>query len=901
MSSAFKKVAVFLLGTALVGVSWAGISTTLNTDASGGEKTATFSNGGATLKVNRLTDAPVWLTEAQLEPAGTGNSWVNLLEASGSSTTVTLHFTVSANTTGSERTYSVKVLAADNSVHATVTIKQSAGTGTGSNENLFGFPPAAYLKGSMLAAWQQPVIIRADMPSGDGSSYDPISSYVKGQQPYVHLLFANRSSSSLSGRPALKMEILNSSASVLYTGNSQAASGTIAKGQVQTVHFAWDKLAALDVGSYVLRLTWDPQQTTSDGDRSDNVATYSFSVVTSDTPSGQSIRIAFHSNDSHNWNFSFSGFTVGEPLGNPSGLTSITGLPGFLGWFTASGAAVSGDTLVTEDMTDLYAHWESTPEPPEEQTAVEKLFGVGQASEFMVGANEKAFVVGVSGLTWCDFALRAYKGQGWQDADKAGQSFYCFDDSRIMDVEKLSSLTSIDHDWCGLYAEMQALLWGGYVSGYSNEDTLADFLRGKDEMEAVDAFNALVTGNPAFDELPTGSPERFVGALVNAFAGCDARAEMCVMIDHQSGEREAAAHFVSLVGYSLDTTKSPSDPAALRGLFVIDSDNDMYDGKGGTSAPNSITYCPVSYESYGGSALMGLPAGKRFVIRNVFGTWGLVDLVAVVRARTAASVNKTVSLEWPISCSDPGSEIMEVDVPVVEPSGAFAVPKATTQSGVLIRDGAAVGVLQVKVGKESKGESKVSVTVIGLDGKKYTAKAVKVPTGDISTATFEVKNLGKLTLTFGANGFSGTLDGAVVTSVAGRSATTAGAATFVADDLSSLPGVLTDYLPADEKVTRTEKKWKVEAKAGKLKYVKPNEKKRIAGGLQATGSNIAGLKLTYAVKTQTFKGSFKVWTFDESKNKLKSVSAKVTGIVVNGTGYGVVTVKKAVIGELTVK
>ena len=824
MSSAFKKVAVFLLGVALAGVSWAGISTTLDTDASGGENTATFSNGGATLKVNRLTDAPEWLTDAFLEPAGTGNFWANLLETSGSSTTITLHFTVSANTTGSERTYSVKVLAADNSVYATVTIKQAAGTGTGSNENLFGFPPAAYLKGSMLAAWQQPVIIRADMPSGDGSSYDPISSYVKGQQPYVHLLFANRSSSSLSGRPALKMEILNSSASVLYTGNSQAVSGTIAKGQVQTVHFAWDKLAALDVGSYVLRLTWDPQQTTSDGDRSDNVATYSFSVVTS-----------------------------------------------------------------------------GAPEPPEEQTAVEKLFGVGQASEFMVGANEKAFVVGVSGLTWCDFALRAYKGQGWQDADKAGQSFYCFDDSRIMDVEKLSSLTSIDHDWCGLYAEMQALLWGGYVSGYSNEDTLADFLRGKDEMEAVDAFNALVTGNPAFDELPTGSPEKFVGALVNAFAGCDARAEMCVMIDHQSGEREAAAHFVSLVGYSLDTTKSPSDPAALRGLFVIDSDNDMYDGKGGTSAPNSITYCPVSYESYGGSALMGLPAGKRFVIRNVFGTWGLVDLVAVVRARTAASVNKTVSLEWPISCSDPGSEIMEVDVPVVEPSGAFAVPKATTQSGVLIRDGAAVGVLQVKVGKESKGESKVSVTVIGLDGKKYTAKAVKVPTGDISTATFEVKNLGKLTLTFGANGFSGTLDGAVATSVAGRSATTAGAATFVADDLSSLPGVLTDYLPADEKVTRTEKKWKVEAKAGKLKYVKPNEKKKIAGGLQATGLNIAGLKLTYAVKTQTFKGSFKVWTFDESKNKLKSVSAKVTGIVVNGTGYGVVTVKKAVIGELTVK
>lgn len=31
------------------------------------------------------------------------------------------------------------------------------------------------------------------------------------------------------------------------------------------------------------------------------------------------------------------------------------------------------------------------------------------------------------------------------------------------------------------------------------------------------------------------------------------------------------------------------------------------------------------------------------------------------------------------------------------------------------------------------------------------------------------------------------------------------------------------------------------------------------------------------------------------------ISAKVTGVVVNGTGYGVVTVKKAKIGELTVE
>ena len=44
-----------------------------------------------------------------------------------------------------------------------------------------------------------------------------------------------------------------------------------------------------------------------------------------------------------------------------------------------------------------------------------------------------------------------------------------------------------------------------------------------------------------------------------------------------------------------------------------------------------------------------------------------------------------------------------------------------------------------------------------------------------------------------------------------------------------------------------------------------------------------------------------MWTFDSAKKKLKSVSAKVTGVVVNGNGYGEVMVKKDVIGTLTVK
>ena len=262
--------------------------------------------------------------------------------------------------------------------------------------------------------------------------------------------------------------------------------------------------------------------------------------------------------------------------------------------------------------------------------------------------------------------------------------------------------------------------------------------------------------------------------------------------------------------------------------------------------------------------------------------------------QTLISTYKAISEYRKSKSSDPDDPIIGGD--------AFNPQKAEVWPGFVGTADAPTYVLQVKVGKTSKkGESKVSVTVIGLDGKKYTAKAVKVQTGGNPVVDFEVKKLGRLTLTLSANGFSGTLNGAPAVSGGNSAAAADGKATFAAGDLSSLAGVLTDYLPADELVTRTEKKWKVAAKAGKLKYVKPNEKKGVAGGLEATGDNIAGLKLTYAPKTQTFKGSFKVWTFDATKNKLKSVSAKVTGIVVNGIGYGQVVVKKAKIGELTVK
>ena len=56
------------------------------------------------------------------------------------------------------------------------------------------------------------------------------------------------------------------------------------------------------------------------------------------------------------------------------------------------------------------------------------------------------------------------------------------------------------------------------------------------------------------------------------------------------------------------------------------------------------------------------------------------------------------------------------------------------------------------------------------------------------------------------------------------------------------------------------------------------------------GENPSGLKLTFKAKDGTFKGSFKAYT--NVKDKPKATTVSVSGIVVDGVGYGTATIKK---------
>ena len=56
------------------------------------------------------------------------------------------------------------------------------------------------------------------------------------------------------------------------------------------------------------------------------------------------------------------------------------------------------------------------------------------------------------------------------------------------------------------------------------------------------------------------------------------------------------------------------------------------------------------------------------------------------------------------------------------------------------------------------------------------------------------------------------------------------------------------------------------------------------------GVNPSALKLTYTAKTGLLKGTFKAYT--HVNGKPKAVTVTVTGILVDGKGYGTVSIKK---------
>ena len=234
--------------------------------------------------------------------------------------------------------------------------------------------------------------------------------------------------------------------------------------------------------------------------------------------------------------------------------------------------------------------------------------------------------------------------------------------------------------------------------------------------------------------------------------------------------------------------------------------------------------------------------------------------------------------------------------------------KAQAVNGAAFNDDNVVGVVQVKVGKANKnGEVSVSGTIMGIDGKKLLAKGGKVAvSGGSVMATLKVTGGTTMTVMVDKDGVSGSWNGAEIWAAnVGGEWTRTDSRVHVAVTSASLPaGALEELLPDGEPVIAKDGKWAF-AKAVGVKWAKPKKgtpqpeiyDAESGNGLTvdtSKGGNLSGLKLIYTPKKGTFKGSFKVYALEGAGKaaKLKKYTVNVTGVVVDGVGYGVAICKK---------
>ena len=323
-------------------------------------------------------------------------------------------------------------------------------------------------------------------------------------------------------------------------------------------------------------------------------------------------------------------------------------------------------------------------------------------------------------------------------------------------------------------------------------------------------------------------------------------------------------------------------------------------------------YCKVTFNANGGKG-----ASSRNVERNaplgalpadptrkghVFDGWYTAKEGGVrVTATTIITGNVTFYARWTASGESGGGSSGGGSGGT---TSADIWKKARIVTGAVFEDGTAIGVMQVKVGKANRqGQVAVSGTITGVDGKKLTAKGGKVAVdGESATATLTVKGGTTASVTIDADGVTGEWNGASIEAAeVGENWTREDAAVHVDFAASSgLPeGTLEELLPDGEPVVPKAGKWAFN-KAAAVKWAKDRETKEY--GLQvdtAKGkTNLSGLKLTYAPKTGFFKGSFKAYALEGAggAKKLKKYTASMTGVVVNGKGYGRAAIKRPAAG-----
>ena len=132
--------------------------------------------------------------------------------------------------------------------------------------------------------------------------------------------------------------------------------------------------------------------------------------------------------------------------------------------------------------------------------------------------------------------------------------------------------------------------------------------------------------------------------------------------------------------------------------------------------------------------------------------------------------------------------------------------------------------------------------------------------------------------------------------VVGKAGTLSGGAVFTSGDWAFLGDVLADhggrllddYLPEALSVEQAGARWLVAggARAGKVAFARGTDEIDAS----KTGANPSGLKLSYKAATGSFSGSFKAYAVE--RGKIKAYPLTVTGVLIDGRGYGMAAGKK---------
>ena len=250
--------------------------------------------------------------------------------------------------------------------------------------------------------------------------------------------------------------------------------------------------------------------------------------------------------------------------------------------------------------------------------------------------------------------------------------------------------------------------------------------------------------------------------------------------------------------------------------------------------------------------------------------------------------------------------------PVPSPFAKFTA-KVVVPCKVIDSEGCAVGVAQITIAKTDKnGQSKVSAVFYGLDGKKKSAKAVKANvslldgTAVVKDVLLDVKGeAAPLVVSVAGDGsVAGTFGSYSVTKVSSLAESSASPRFRISGMPDAIDGmaVMNDVessgkayhlLPDGEGVgfSVSGKKW-VFAKAANVKYTKNKDTQQmdllVDLGKDGSKTNLCGLKLSANAKTGVLKGNFSVYvkTGTSEKPKVKKLSFKVSGVLVDGVGFG---------------